>query len=293
MAATDSQWKMQLAAREHAAKKGEEQARAHGFDAAPVDPFAIIRHEQELIHAEGDDFGDAFDGRLSYAKPRFLLCYNTKYNAWPSRGEHHPKVKFTVAHELGHFYLDAHRRYLVTHDRPHGSCSEFESSSRVEREADCFAAGLLTPRYLLGPRVNCELNATVDTIKSAASDFDVSLTGMMVRWTQVSHFPCATLCLRGGQIQWGFVSEAFRNAGFWRARRGQRPTSRPALRFLDADRDASRYREGHGQGFSTDWIESDGKRVSVDEFYVVIPYSRCTLVFLTADEDDLPQHWGH
>lgn len=293
MAMADTQWKMQLAAREHATRKGEELAQVHGFRAAPVDPFTIIRHERELIHAEGGDFGDAFDGRLSYVNPRFLLCYNTKYNAWPRQNEHHPKVRFTVAHELGHYYLDAHRRYLVTQDQPHGSCSEFESSSRVEREADCFAAGLLMPHYLLGPRVNCELDATVDAIKSAASAFDVSLTGMMVRWTQVSHFPCATLCLRDGHIQWGFVSEAFRTAGFWRARRGQPPASKGAKKFLGSHGDYNSYSEGTGRGFSTDWIESDGKRVPVDEFYVLIPYSRCVLVFLTTDEDDLPQRWNH
>ena len=283
---------MEMAAREFALKKGEELAELHGFGAAPIDPFAIIHEERQFIHAEGEDCGDAFDGRLSYVGPRFLLCFNTKYNAWPHRSEHHPKVRFTIAHELGHYYLDTHRQYLVTHRQPHRSLSEFESSSRVEREADCFASGLLMPRYLLGPRVNCVFDATVEAIKDAAITFDVSLTGMMVRWTQVSDFPCATLCVRDGLIQWGFVSEAFRKAGFWRARRGRPTTSRQGGAFLNTNATSPAYREGTGRGFSTDWIESEGKRVAVDEFYVVIPYSRCVMVFLTADEDDLPRWWG-
>lgn len=287
----DTSWKLEYAAREYAIQKGEELAGTNGFTTYPVDPFVLLRHERQLIHAEGDDFGDLFDGRLSYVGPRFLLCYNTKYNAWPKRGPHHPKVRFTIAHELGHYYLDNHQRYLVQQKKPHGSLSEFESRSRVEREADCFAAGLLMPKCLLGPRVNCELDATVDTIKAAATDFDVSLTGMMVRWTQVSHFPCATLCIRDGLIQWGFVSEAFRKAGFWRAKRGQPSTSRHGGAFLNANGSLTAYREGAGRGFSTDWIESDGKRVAVDEFYVVIPYSRCVMIFLAADEEDLPRRW--
>ena len=287
----DISWKFEYAAREHAIQKGEELADANGFVTYPVDPFVILRHERQLIHAEGADFGDAFDGRLSYIGPRFLLCYNTRYNVWPKRGPHHPKVRFTIAHELGHYYLENHRRYLVQEKKPHGSLSEFESHSRVEREADCFASGLLMPKRLLGPRVNCELDATVDTIKAAATDFDVSLTGMMVRWTQVSHFPCATLCIRGGTIQWGFVSEAFRSAGFRRARRNQKPTSRQGSAFLATHSNQMRYAEGTGRGLSTDWIDSDGIRVPVDEFYVVIPYSQCVLVFLTADEDELPKRW--
>lgn len=288
---TDISWKFEQAAREHAMQKGEELAEVNGFNHYPVDPFLVLRRESGLIYAEGADLGDVFDGRLNYIGPRFLLCYNTKYNAWPKRGPHHPKVRFTIAHELGHFYLENHRRYLVQRRQPHGSLCEFESHNRVEREADCFASGLLMPKRLLGPRVNCELDATVEAIKLAATDFDVSLTGMMVRWTQVSHFPCATLCIRGGLIQWGFVSEAFRGAGFWRARRNQKPTSRQGGAFLTAHSNLMRYAESVGRGFSTDWIESDGNRVPVDEFYVVIPYSQCVLVFLTADEDDLPRRW--
>lgn len=287
----DLSWKFEHAAREHAIRKGEEIAESSGFKNFPIDPFVVLNNERDLIYAEGADLGEAFDGRLNYVGPRFLLCYNTKYNVWPKRGPHHPKVRFTIAHELGHFYLDNHRRYLVREKKPHGSISEFESDSRVEREADCFASGLLMPSHLLGLRVNCELDATVDTIKNAATDFDVSLTGMMVRWTQVSHFPCATLCIRDGIIQWGFVSESFRKAGFWRARRNHKPTSRQGSAFLSLHLRLSEYAEGSGRGFSTDWIESDGKRVPVDEFYVVIPYSRCVLVFLTADEDELPKRW--
>jgi len=65
---------------------------------------------EDRVHGEAlDDFGDAFDGRLEYQRPRFIIFYNTKYDAWPHMGEHHPKVKFTVAHELGHFFLNAHR----------------------------------------------------------------------------------------------------------------------------------------------------------------------------------------
>ena len=288
----DRNWKLQQAACESAQRKGEEVARIYGFESWPINPFAIIAAERELIHAEGDDFGEAFDGRLSYVGPRFLLCYNTRYNAWPRRSEHHPKVRFTVAHELGHFYLDRHRKHLVTRRQPHGSFVEFESDRAVERQADCFAAGLLTPQYLLGPRVNCEPDATVETIKEAATDFDVSLTSMMVRWTQLSHFPSATLCVRAGQIAWGFVSEGFRNAGLWRARRGARVAGIDAQAFLEKDTSLESYREGQGTGLVRNWLEWDGDRISVSEFYIVIPYTRSVMVYVIADEDDLSERWS-
>lgn len=284
----DSKYKFEQNAREAAMKKGEEIALLNSFSTGPVDPFQVISSEGVMILAEGDDFRDCFDGRLSYHNGRFLLIYNTRYNVWPKHGIHHPKVRFTVAHELGHYYLDRHREFLVTRNKSIESFSEFESSAQVEREADAFAAGLLMPQYLLGPHINCELNATFQSIKTAADIFDISLTSMMVRWTQLSDFPCATLCVRNGKIQWGFVSEAFKNCGFWKAMRGVVPGSSDACKFIHSVSGSQRYAEASGTGLAHHWIEGNRGTVDVQEFYIAIPYSQCVMVFLTAEEDDLP-----
>ena len=288
----DAQWKLDLRARSAALAAGEDIAKLNGFTEGPVDPFAVIASESDQIHAEGDDFRDIFDGRLSYHNGRFLLVYNTRYNVWPRRGEHHPKVRFTVAHELGHYYLDRHREFLVTRHTPIESFTEFESNNQVEREADAFATGLLMPKYLLTPIINCEPDATIRSIKEAATEFDVSLTSMMVRWTQLSHFPSVTICIRDGLIQWGFVSEAFRQCGLWQSKRDVAPKSTDALQFLNAEPTLSNFREGVGHGLAQNWLEGDSDQIAVEEYYVVIPYSRCVMVFLSADEDDLPTNWN-
>lgn len=286
---SSSSWKLDQAACEVADERGQEVARLHGFVAPPVDPFVVVEAERALIQAAGDDFGDAFDGRLSYVGQRFLLCYNTKYDRWPHRGSHHPKVRFTVAHELGHFYLDEHRRALVLRGATHGSFTEFATSKLVERQADCFAAGMLMPRYLVGRRINIEPEPNLALIYECAALFDVSLTSMMVRWTQLSDFPCATLCVSDGKIAWGFVSRAFRSGGFWRARRGAAVQSHDACRFVAEEADASRYGEEEGSGLAPAWLEGSDHSIAVKEFYARIPSARAIMVFLTADEDDLPQ----
>ena len=288
----DSRWKLDQSARDTALAKGEEIAKLNGFTQFPVDPFAVIASEGEQIHAEGGDFRDSFDGRLSYHGGRFLLIYNTRYNQWSYSGNHHPKVRFTVAHELGHYYLDRHREFLVNRRKPIESFTEFESSKEVERQADAFAAGLLMPKFLVGPCVNCEPDATMASIKQAANDFDVSLTSMMVRWTQLSHFPCATLCIRNGRIQWGFSSEAFRGCGLWKCKRAVVPASADAKKFLALDSSCTDFREGTGVGRAQHWLEGDCAPVDIQEHYLVIPYSQCVMVFVTADEDDLPSGWN-
>lgn len=290
--AVDGAWKQKRAARQAALERGEETARIFPFTYGPVDPFQVVRSERELIHIEGDDFRDCFDGRLSFHEGRFLLVYNTKYDAWPKQGPHHPKVRFTVAHELGHFYLDRHREFLVKRRRAIESITEFEADAEVERQADAFAAGLLMPRYLVGPLINTETEPTIDSVKSAAAAFDVSLTSMMVRWTQLSHFPCAAICVRRSQIQWAFVSEGFSHGGFWRGLRGTAVRSADALRFLQQDPSFSTFREDSGSGYAHNWLEGEANRIAVQEHYLAIPYSQCMMVFLTADEEDVPYRWG-
>lgn len=288
----DPKWKQEQAARRFALAKGEEVAKLIGFAKGPVDPFKVIASESGQILAEGDDFCDSFDGRLSYHEGRFLLLYNTRYNQWSRNGGHHPKVRFTIAHELGHYYLDRHREFLVRRCEAIESFTEFESNKEVERQADAFAAGLLMPKHLVASHVNCEPDATMAGIKQAATDFDVSLTSMMVRWTQLSHFPCATLCIRHGQIQWGFASSAFKEAGLWRCKRGVPPVSPDAKRFLVSDQSCSTFREGSGSGRAQHWLDGDCDAVDVQEHYLVIPYSQCVMVFVTAEEGDLPSSWA-
>ena len=82
----------------------------------PIDPLAVARVEgRRLLRCHGDDFGDAFDGQLKYHASRrcFVLLYNTKYDQGIENG-HHPRTRFSIAHELGHYFLDKHRAYLMS-----------------------------------------------------------------------------------------------------------------------------------------------------------------------------------
>lgn len=287
----DRGWVIQQAARDAALARGEELARDLGFRSGSVDPFAVVQSEGDRIHIEGDDFQDAFDGRLSYHGNRFLLIYNTCYNVWPHKGAHHPKVRFTIAHELGHYFLDRHRQILVTQRLPIESFTEFESHAEWERQADAFATGLLLPKHLVAPLVNAQLDTSIESIKEAAARFDVSLTSMLVRWTQLSHFPCATMCVRAGVIQWGFVSEAFRRCGLWRARRSSAMRGTSAKRFYSSDPSCLMFREGNGIGRASDWMEGDCPAIDVRESYLSMPYCRSMLIFVHADEEELPTKW--
>ena len=60
---------------------------------------------------------------------------------------------FSVAHELGHYYLPGHIDAVLSGD-VHESHAGFASGSRYEMEADHFAATLLMPRALFKKAMN-------------------------------------------------------------------------------------------------------------------------------------------
>ena len=194
-------WKIEELRRDAAANLAEQIVKDLRITKPPVNPFRVIRSEKRRIKALGDDFGDVFDGRLEYQRPHFLLFYNTKYDAWPHDGEHHPRVNFTIAHELAHFFIASHHHYLKQGGRPHGSHSAFVSDNNSEREADAFAAGLLLPSFLFKPKINTG-ELTYDRLDDIAREFRTSLLSAVIRAVRLSDVPSAVVGIRNEQIAW-------------------------------------------------------------------------------------------
>lgn len=281
-----AEWRSFFAESEMALRQGESIA-ASCFGEPPVDVFQILREERRLIRAVGRDFGDSFDGRIRYLGDRFLLCYNTTYNKrFRKNGKNHSKVLFTIAHELGHYFLDHHREALVHNRRPHKSFTEFTSKDLVEREADHFAAGLLMPSSLLKPRINFENFPSIDSLLSLRSEFNVSLTGFLVRWVQASDFPCAVVATYNGQIRFGWTSPAFHKIHCYSVYKGYAASSSDFVAFLNSNSPVSRYAQATGHGETGDWLNYESKSFDTSEFYFAIPHTGYVWAFLMCDERD-------
>lgn len=108
---------------------------------------------QDIVEEEGiilicDDYGsNTFDGLTIYEKEekQFYIHLNTRGGNLLTN----TKGRFTLAHELGHYYLGHHRAAMISgvmHPHiykynPFGNNYEWI----IEREADEFAASLLMP----------------------------------------------------------------------------------------------------------------------------------------------------
>jgi len=259
-----------------------------GIDAAPIDPLTIVASEKPLLTAKGADFRDRFDGQLEYhrSKNRFLLFFNTKYDR-QSNGEHHPRTRFSIAHELGHYFLDHHRAYLLRTGKSHPSKGEFLSDRTIETEADAFAAGLLMPSKLMRPRVNDGEMSFAD-IERWANDFQTSITSTARRSVELSDFACALIGVRDGRIAFSFFSRAMIEGGCYPRPRGSDLPVEAQAKWQSFS--VGCLLDTNGRALARDWCQTydndQAGQAPVYEYYFGILPTQTLLVLLTIPEDE-------
>lgn len=139
-----------------------------GINAAPVDVSNIAKRANILIkHAPSKEFSG-----LLYRKD------NTAYMAISS-SESDVRQRFTIAHELGHFYLHPQKDTFVEYrDNEKNIVRGYK-----EVQANQFAAALLIPRKLLEKDVKSlnETEITKKTLDFLAKKYQVSDEAMTYR----------------------------------------------------------------------------------------------------------------
>lgn len=80
---------------------------------------------------------------------------------------------FTIAHELGHIFLE-HKNYSVLFRVP----KKDTSYTKAEKEANCFAANLLMPDFMLKTYMT-KYNLTINDSSKMAEIFGVPLVSMI------------------------------------------------------------------------------------------------------------------
>lgn len=275
---------------EMASEKAEEIVAALGLNSLPINPLAVAKPEAPRLRWIGNNFRNVFDGRLEYHRSQdtFLLFYNTKYDTPNDRTKHHPRTRYSLAHELGHYYLDHHRAYLMRGGKPHRSRSEFSADVLVEREADAFAAGLLMPQKLVRPLVN-EDELSILRIEEISARCHTSLISTAIRAVRLSDFPCALAGIKAGLIAWMFPSPALIRGGCYPGEKGVIKSD--AARDRWAAFAAGARDQGNRSVYARHWFrtyERDSlERLSVTEHYLPAPVMDTLLVLLTIPEDEL------
>jgi hypothetical protein len=166
-----------------------------------VDPFVIARSRDIDVRPKPDTAGGV-SGMLLRHGDAFGIVYATHI---PSEGFQ----RFSVAHELGHYFLDGHIDYILPIDGVHTSYAGFVSADPYELEADCFAAGLLMPEPPFKQALRRH-NPGLAVVESLAGLCKTSLTATAIRYAELTDDAVAVVISTGASVDFCFMSETMK-----------------------------------------------------------------------------------
>lgn len=188
--------------RQAAARRAEEVIEESGVVALPVDPLAIAEAQGILVHDKA-----ALDGVSGFLMKRgddFGICVATHIKNEGFR-------RFSVSHELGHYFLDGHPEHLFRMgDGAHASQSGFTSGDPFELDADEFAANLLMPKMLFG-RALREAGRGFKAIQHLADLCKTSITSTAIRYAMRADESVAVIVSSGAHIEYCFMSDRLKS----------------------------------------------------------------------------------
>ncbi|NOQ71162.1 MAG: ImmA/IrrE family metallo-endopeptidase [Crocinitomix sp.] len=138
------------------------------------------------------------DGRIIHGDNKSLIVINENI-------EFDTRIKFTVAHELGHYLM--HRDSPIIHSDNISSMSWFNNKNKEliaqqEYEANTFASELLLPTEIFKKEIQ-GIKFSPHLMKQLASKFGVSLSSMIYRFVEFGNQPiCAFYCRKNIVNYW-------------------------------------------------------------------------------------------
>jgi hypothetical protein len=185
-----------------AKQQAEALLRNEGITTLPVDPFAIARSRDIEVRPNPDTAGGVSGMLLRYGNA-FGILYATHI---PSEGFQ----RFSVGHELGHFFLEGHIDHVLPKDGVHTSHAGFVSADPYELEADQFAAGLLMPSSPF-KRAFGRHDLGLAAIESLAGLCKTSLTATAIRYSELTDAAVAIVISTGAVVDFCFMSDTIKS----------------------------------------------------------------------------------
>jgi len=172
-------------------------------DSIPVFPEDIARSEG--IKYSFNDYNGDFRGLIEYRNNRFHIFLNSE------SGEtlQSPTLRYSLAHELGHYLIDSHRTELMQEGLLHNTSVDPILSDRLqEKEAEYFASCLLMPEHHYLKDIEGKI-FSLELMMELSNKYKVSLTAALLRYASLGPEPLYVICSRSKKIKWKFPGKGF------------------------------------------------------------------------------------
>jgi len=168
----------------------------------PIDPKEIAQKANIYISAK-NDCEEGVSGMLIHKDNKFFIFYSTYLG---NQGFEN----FSIAHELGHYYLEGHPDQIFRYSNTHSSAANFTSDNEIEREADIFAASLLMPENIFKDRL-AEFEKGMTCVEEMAKLCNTSLTATAIRYAELTDDKIVVIFSTKGIIDFCCISKAVYN----------------------------------------------------------------------------------
>ena len=267
-----------------ARERGERKAREHGFDTFPIDPFAIAESEEIMICPKASDQAGV-SGGIIFDPAGTAIFYATNIKSLGFQ-------RFTVGHELGHYFLEGHPEEITKLSPMHVSRAGFtQGDVSIEVEADHFASGLLLPTTLVRRLLDRE-RIGLDGIDALAEQAQCSLTACAIRAAECGSYPMAIVVSKGQEVRYSFMSDSFKKLGrLTFLRRGSALPSTLTSRFNSDARNVTSGKRATETTMLNHWFDAP-RNVELDEQVVGLGSYDYTLTVLSGEAlpDDPDEH---
>jgi hypothetical protein len=184
--------------REAAEAKAEEVLKRYGMTKLPIDPVGIANQLKIPVQAFPPE-SRGVSGMLVLRDDNFFIFHATHITSEGFR-------RFSIAHELGHYFLDGHVDAVLDTRGQHESRAGFAESNPFELEADHFAAALLMPKSLVQPLIH-KAEFGLAGIEAIAGDCNTSLPAAAIRYCGLIKLPVAIIQTEGPGVDYCFMSK--------------------------------------------------------------------------------------
>lgn len=252
---------------------------SRGLERFPVDVEELARgyaqqfgHNDPIAEVIGANL-PGFEGALYRTEKKGNLEWALLYN---SAIEVPGRIRFTMAHELGHYIL--HRQHGNNFECSEADLLQWESvEKRQEAEADVFASYLLMPIDDFRRSIGSD-SVDLHILDGCARRYGVSLTAAILKWLEFTEQRAVLVMSTEGYMLWARSSQsALRSGAYFRTRNATVPIPTGSL----AASSESVIREKQGIELAARiWFPREPEEMSLREFKIVSDRYERTLSLL-------------
>ena len=257
-------------------RRAEQLLRDESLLELPVNLEALAQTRRIFIR-EMDSDEDGVSGMLLRHGDTFGILYSTQI---PNIGFQ----RFSIAHELGHYFIDGHLDQIPFDDNMHRSRAGFVSNNYYEREADHFAAGLLMPITPVR-RVIHKSPSGLGGIQAVQQETNASLTAAAIRYVGLTDEAVAIIISSNRIVDYCFMSETMRSLeGIdWLYKGTLVPSDTITESILDKSEEEQREAYAEGEVDITAWFGDHRSVAALEEVIGLGSYGRVLTVLTYPD----------